>query len=397
MGIYMLINLINFDTKSLIGVLVWGNVATGIIVYLYQTSHTHKSYNNSIRNMAMIRFLSAAGYLLLFLRGDIPDSISVNIGNTLLYTCHYLEARLMFKLINVTSKKLNMILSAILGISIVSFNLVEFYYRDTSLRVGIASIAIFSIFLLPTFQLMISKESKFKRSISIFYILLLCALIPRGVEAFLYRNVSLLSNNYFQTLLFMSFILMMISNTIVYLLFMKEQSDVVIEKMATTDSLTGILNRYSFLKQGKQAFESHKSSGNGIALLFFDIDYFKKVNDQYGHQFGDEVLIRFADILKNNIRPNDLCCRYGGEEFVILLMNVTENISKNIATRIMCEIETYTFDIHPDFHITTSVGNVYGVPESCELLEDYIRRGDEALYEAKRTGRNKLVTYGCDE
>lgn len=387
--------LINFDTKTLIGVLVWGNIAMGIIVCLYQTFNTYKTDYPVIRSMILIRFLSAFGYLLLFYRGVFPDLLSVNTGNTVLFTCYFLEAQLMSELVNVNSKKLNRLLAAILGMAIAIFNLTEWHFNDSSLRVTVASILIFFIYLPPTVMMLASPQvSRFKRGISVFYVFLLCALIPRSIGPLLDRTVNVHTNNYYQTLMFLSLILMMASNTIIYLLFMKEQADTVIEKMATTDQLTNILNRHRFLALGKQIFENHKTNRSGLGLLFFDIDHFKNVNDRYGHHFGDEVLIRFADILKNSIRPHDLCCRYGGEEFVLLLSQVNENINKTIANRIMRELESHVFETQPGFHVTTSVGSISGIPKAGELLEDYIQKADDALYQAKKAGRNRMVTYG---
>lgn len=390
----MITDLVNLDTQSLIGVLVWGNIAAGIIVYLCQRFNSYKTDSNGIFNMTIIRFMYAAAFFLMFFRDNIHDVLSVNICCTLLFTCQYMEARMILKLANATGQKTNIAVSLIFAVSVVAFNLAETLNKDAPARVGLASIIIFSIFLLPVIRLVSSKSSGLKRGIGIFYVFLLLAMIPGGIAPFTEYSAGILSGNYHQTLLFISLILMMITNTSVSLLFMKEKADIVMEKMATTDALTKILNRHSFFMQGKQVFENHKSSGTCLALLFFDIDSFKGVNDKYGHMFGDEVLKQFAGIIKKSTRPSDLCCRYGGEEFVILVSNVTESVSKSIAERILWETENIAFDLHPEFRITASVGSVCGVPYEGEVLENYIFRADEALFEAKRTGKNRLVAYG---
>lgn len=386
------INLFNLDSKTLIGTLIWGNLATGLIVCLFRSTNKYE-FRPIIRNMVPVRFLSACGFLCLFLRGAIPDIISANIGNSLLFLCFYFESTILLEFANLKCKRILFIQKAALVLSLIVFNLAEFLFHDGALRIGIASCAIFLLNLPPTVLLLTAKETnKFKRSAGIFQIPFLIAIIPRSIEAFLGRIINIGTNNYYQTLLFGSLVLMMISSTIIYLLFLKEKMDSVIEKMANYDNLTDTMNRHNFFTVGKMLFERYREQRIILSVLFLDIDFFKKINDRYGHQFGDDVLIHFANTIKNGIRPTDICCRYGGEEFVVLA-STNEEGCRNIANRILIETEKITFDAFKDFRMTTSIGCTTGIPKQNETLEMFINRADKALYQAKANGRNQTVFY----
>ncbi len=389
---YAPISLVNLDSRTLMGVLIWGNLATGLIVCLYRSTNKYE-FRPVIRNMAPVRFLSAFGFLCLFLRGAIPDIISANIGNSLLFLCFYIESNMLLKIANLNNERVLLIERIALILSIIVFNIVEYIFHDGSLRIGIASCSIFLLNLPSIVLLLTSKQTnKFKQSAGIFYIPLLIATIPRTFEAFIGRIINIGTNNYYQTLLFGSLVLMMISNTIIYLLFLKENMDSVIEKMANYDNLTDTMNRHNFFTVGKMLFDRYRDQGSGLSVLFFDIDFFKKINDRYGHQFGDDVLIRFANTIKNGIRPTDICCRYGGEEFVVLA-HTNEDGCRNIANRILIETEKIAFDAFEDFRMTTSIGCTTGIPKQDETLEMFIKRADQALYQAKAEGRNRAVFY----
>lgn len=389
-------NLLKLDTQTLIGVMVWGNLAMAIIVYLYRLFHSHMTNFNVFRNMATIRFLTAAGFLLLFLRDTIPDILSVNVGNTLLFLCYFLEARLLLEVTGLLHKKIDALEKAIFSFSILSFNVIEFLYHTPSRRIAMASILIFALWLPTAIALITTKNSsKFKSSISIFYIFLLSVLVIRSIVPFYDNTLVLHTTNYYQTLFFIALNLMMIVNIVIYLLFMKMQDDALIEKMAYYDHLTNLLNRYSFYERGNRILENNSKSSAGLSMLFFDLDYFKEANDTYGHQFGDEVLLAFADILQTHTRPGDLCCRYGGEEFIVLLTDTKTIEGKMIANRILQAVERHTFLSQPAFHITTSIGFLRIDPQNTESLDANIQKADQALYYAKQMGRNKIVDYAA--
>ncbi len=100
-----------------------------------------------------------------------------------------------------------------------------------------------------------------------------------------------------------------------------------------------------------------------------------------------------AGIINKCINPSDLCCRYGGEEFIVLMNHSITGSGKKIADHILHKIDNLTFSSHPDCHVTISIGSVSGIPAQEEELDHYIKKADSALYHAKNTGRNKLVEY----
>ncbi len=167
----------------------------------------------------------------------------------------------------------------------------------------------------------------------------------------------------------------------------------VVEAIDATDALTGLMNRGSFLPQAEAMFESSRQNESSICIMFLDIDHFKKVNDNYGHPFGDTVLIRFANILKSSLRPHDLCARYGGEEFVVVLAEGARDVAEKVANRILEALRAARFPQYPEFSFTASIGLMSSVPKEEETLPLFIERADLALYAAKSTGRNRVVHY----
>ena len=160
------------------------------------------------------------------------------------------------------------------------------------------------------------------------------------------------------------------------------------ETMASTDSLTGLYNRYKFSELYLSSYTSMVQRHNSMSLIIVDIDYFKKVNDTYGHNAGDSVLVQISHALLRTLRYIDIICRWGGEEFVVLLPTASLQNAYDLAQKLRKYIEK--LEIDRVGHITASFG-VSQVKEGDEM-QDAIDRADKALYLAKKSGRNCVKT-----
>ncbi|MBV8760546.1 MAG: diguanylate cyclase [Deltaproteobacteria bacterium] len=165
------------------------------------------------------------------------------------------------------------------------------------------------------------------------------------------------------------------------------------ETMATTDGLTGLTNHRTFQARFEDLLQRAQRHNHKVALLLCDVDHFKKVNDTYGHPIGDEVLRRVAKVLQEVPRKIDIPARYGGEEFAVLLDNVDVAQAKAVADRIRIEISKVVVDTDKGpLSVTESVG-VAAFPDDGRDRATLIERADLALYHAKHTGRNRVVTW----
>ena len=164
-------------------------------------------------------------------------------------------------------------------------------------------------------------------------------------------------------------------------------------EMAITDQLTGLHNRRYMSRRLDTLMADSAKNGRPLAFVIMDIDFFKQVNDTYGHDMGDEVLKEFASRIKANVRGIDLACRYGGEEFVVAMPDTDMAFATNIAERLRHSIETTPVKIshNPGYlNITISIG-IARCEGKSDTAEKLLHRADQALYRAKRTGRNKVV------
>jgi len=165
------------------------------------------------------------------------------------------------------------------------------------------------------------------------------------------------------------------------------------ETMATTDGLTGLTNHRTFQQRFADMLERAARHNHKVALLLCDVDHFKKVNDNYGHPIGDEVLRRVARVLQEVPRKIDIPARYGGEEFAVLLDNVDVHQAKAVAERIRIEISKIVVETEKGpLTVTESIG-VAAFPDDGRDRATLIERADLALYHAKHTGRNRVVTW----
>ena len=164
-------------------------------------------------------------------------------------------------------------------------------------------------------------------------------------------------------------------------------------ELAITDPLTGLHNRRYMESHVTSLVEQALARGKPLALLVVDIDYFKAVNDMHGHDAGDDVLREFATRVKKSIRGIDLACRYGGEEFVIVMPETDMAVAAIVAERIRRRIAGEPFAIHKGARavdVTISVG-LATLAASDDSAETILKRADQALYRAKRDGRNRVV------
>lgn len=164
-------------------------------------------------------------------------------------------------------------------------------------------------------------------------------------------------------------------------------------EMASVDELSGLFNRRKLRDAGKEAFLRAKRYQEKLTVLMMDIDYFKKVNDTYGHQIGDEVIKEFSKVLSQIFRDTDIVGRMGGEEFAAIMINAELDLGYQKAElfRKAIEARKMIFGEHT-VRITVSIG-IAELDKETQTLDSIVNHADDALYEAKRSGRNKTIAY----
>ena len=176
-----------------------------------------------------------------------------------------------------------------------------------------------------------------------------------------------------------------------------------LELLITKDPLTGLYNRRGFLELAKKLFNDirYQKANEGLrkhlyvdsfAILFFDIDHFKKINDTYGHEIGDKILKFVSSIIEGKLRTSDFVGRWGGEEIVVALLGARETDASAKAEEIRKAIKSRVrIPSHPELQITVSIGvaELDGNP----TLEDLIKHADKAMYKAKQSGRDRVTRY----
>jgi diguanylate cyclase (GGDEF)-like protein len=174
-----------------------------------------------------------------------------------------------------------------------------------------------------------------------------------------------------------------------------EEKNRELERLSISDGLTGLFNHRHIHGLLAEEFERVARSNDCMSVAMFDLDHFKSVNDTYGHQAGDRVLVELADILREVARDVDRLGRYGGEEFMALLPETCIDDAAVFVERVRREVARRPFDVSADepLHMTLSAGVSTYPHETIRDVESLVRLADQALYTAKETGRNRVVRF----
>jgi diguanylate cyclase (GGDEF)-like protein len=185
--------------------------------------------------------------------------------------------------------------------------------------------------------------------------------------------------------------------TVLFVALTRERLELEQRTKAQTDPLTGALNRGAFMARGARFLQRHSHEKAPLSLLFFDLDHFKALNDQFGHSGGDDVLMLFVGIVHDNTRPTDFLFRIGGEEFCCLLPHTGVEAAQNVAERIRQQFEAASICM-PQTPATATVSVGVACTEDFGYdLDALVRRADMAVDAAKRQGRNRVIVARADD
>lgn len=178
-----------------------------------------------------------------------------------------------------------------------------------------------------------------------------------------------------------------------YILKRWRQREEEVRHLSSIDPLTGLMNRRSITEHLEREQARRLRSGEPLSVVMIDLDHFKQINDTWGHQVGDDVLVKAAQILKNTVRQNDYVGRFGGEEFLIILPGMDKDGAALLAERIRKTITASPFSVDQEHQVsvTASLGLCACNQQQTRSITEIIRLADDALYKAKHSGRDRLV------
>lgn len=326
--------------------------------------------------------------LLFGMRGVLPDLLTVVTANLLLMagvTLLYFGSTFFFKV--PTNPRPWGIAIAVVTVVTAWFTFVR---PDYNMR--LLAVAGFLAIVCGMHAVLVARRAGTgfsARYVLVVLVVEVLVLVSRALSAFSGDSPDLLSPSPMQTAYIASYTVAMLMLSIGLVLLASDRLRVELEHMASHDPLTGALNRRAFIETCAQELERGRRKERSTALLMMDLDHFKTVNDNYGHQAGDHVLMDFATRASGLLRLPDHFGRFGGEEFVALLPETSLDEASVVAERIRAEIEGRP--TQPG--CTVSIGVAASVPGESSI-DTIMQRADKALYQAKGDGRNCVRTTG---
>lgn len=252
-------------------------------------------------------------------------------------------------------------------------------------------------FLVPTGAfLLFELNEKFEKVILSFFAVILFFYCENTLNASPLIELSdSLNHLIYQSVIFVNmieviFVLTIFANQI-------EMNEIKLTRQATTDSLTSVANRHHFFEKGTLLFEESNRNQRPFTVVLLDFDYFKHINDKYGHFAGDLCLIEISKVIEGFCRKQDLFARIGGEEFAIAMPDTTAQEANNIAEQMRLEVESHIIPIvgQKHFSCTASFG-IASKTNHNEQLKNLLIYADKALYSAKEHGRNRVQMYAAN-
>jgi diguanylate cyclase (GGDEF)-like protein len=366
------------------------SIANAIVLVLLLFHDRQRNKAHSLMIFILGLACMTAGYFLLYLRGDIPFWLSGCVGNIIIYIGYALEMTAFCILCNASGKFIwcFRLIAALGAIAFLVVYVIPSNILPQSRYVIVSSIVLTCMFVLGGIMLLYGGWKEHLRcAIGAIFVVLGLAFLVRTWFAHL-ASFTLLTSAGSQTTTFLVLFISTIVSSIGFMVLTKEETDKELIIAATTDSLTGALNRRSFFGRSAEILSFALRRSLAVSVIMLDIDHFKRINDTYGHKQGDVVLKSFVETIHSQIRPHDVFARIGGEEFALLVLE--DNAGANsLAERIRLVIQELIID--PNIRITTSVGIKTFIPKNVNDINDAMREGDNALYKAKYAGRNRIV------
>jgi diguanylate cyclase (GGDEF)-like protein len=388
------------DIETLIKILFLGNFFFSAVVGIYCLSVTVELDRKRARTLMVAKLFQSFGWMGLYFMRYVPVFVSQNLGQSCLYTGLFLESLVMLDIVGFRARVLSRVQAIIYVAVVIGFNVVTLSHPNFLVRVAFGAYSLFFIMLIPAVSFLVrAGHSPLRRLTGSLYVFLFLACVFRAIQTLMAISGSGMPYGSLLTdVTLLLFVFHLHIGGIAFLLVLKEDTDRKLAELAFRDPLTGLYNRRHFLEHARSAIAQAIRSREEVSVLFMDLDFFKGVNDRYGHNFGDEVLRDFASVIRMHVRTCDIPCRYGGEEFVVFLPNAGRDGAFAAAERIRAYLRAAKFPNMPDFSYTVSVGIAFRVPgekaQAVDVMHALIMDSDAALYRAKEGGRDRVVVFG---
>lgn len=376
---------IQLNVQTVLILLALGHLFSVVLIAAYK----HKQVKDSAVNMFYIaKWLQAGTWIMMSVPQIKEQMVLLTLANMSFLLGISLEARALLKVIGGFDTRARLFYRYFTTVAIVAYFAVVIFYNLEMLRISVVSFSVALLAVPPVRQMISCRQgSMLCRIIGYTYLFIALGLLCRTViswfpiipvsmfEPGLYQNASMLT----------LYLIMMLGNT-GFVLLSKEQADRELLKLASYDDLTGVLNRRSFNIQAERLL-GNREGRIPVSFILLDIDYFKQINDGYGHEAGDRALENIAMIVKENLPPPNLFGRLGGDEFAILLPESGIEESNIIAEQVRNAVELSGARQGPQA-TTISMGIVTVPPDKKIPLKKMYTASDQALYRAKHLGRN---------
>ncbi len=378
--------MLNLDLRTI--VLMSGILALLLSVVMLFVQRSYPQTLHGLGHWALGPVLVAVSSFLFAARGQIPDLVSIVGANVLLLggvLLFHFGSRLFFGL--QPGYRLWLTVLALTLPLLVWFAVVE---PDFNARVLLVCLVWTSIILANARVIWRQGQENFATRYTVIVLLLHAAVVLlRGLAILLpLPNEGLFVPTRIQTIYVVGNAIMIIAFAVGLVLLAAERLRGEFQHLAMRDSLTGAMMRRVLIDASEQELARCRRHGRSMALLMLDIDHFKAINDTHGHQMGDRVLVDFVQRISALLRRPDLLARFGGEEFVLLLPETSEEEAVAVAGRIRAAVEQPREGLPA---ITVSIGVTTNRADE-ERVDSLLSRADRALYQAKVEGRNRVET-----